>query len=494
LWRNATILKWLAQILTVVVVVLLFMWLFGNFATNQEEGISPFSFNFLSEPAGFQLGEGYTLTPETGAQALMVGIVNTFKVAFIGILVATILGVIIGVSRLSGNWLVARFATSYVEFLRNIPLLVQMVFWLALLTLLGRLTADTGPIPDLLYVSSKGVAFAFVVPSAGFLQWLLFVIVGIVAARYVKRWRRRLRDETGRETHELSWAIGTFAAIAGIGLALHPLAGPLRHVWGALESFFGSLPVIVVQILLAIAAIAAAAWWIRRFLAGLRTPAGMAKLTDDDYYRIFFAGVVGIVGAVAVFTFGGLVQTLLDAIANVFGGLESAYHAPVGLPVEWSQPTLNIAGDQGQFVTYGDGGVVFTPAFLAVFVGVTLYTSAFIGEAVRAGILSVPKGQTEAGLASGLTRTQLLRLLVLPQAFRVIIPPVGTQYLNRAKNTSLGLAVGYLEIVGVGNILAAKVGSRASVAVIWMGFYLIMSLTFSWLINVYNRRSQIVER
>ncbi|MEA1902899.1 MAG: ABC transporter permease subunit [Actinomycetota bacterium] len=494
LWRNVTVLKWLAQIATVAVVVLLFMWLFGNFSANQEGGTSPFSFRFLNEPAGFQLGEGFTLTPESGAQALMVGIVNTFKVALLGILMATLLGVIVGISRLSSNWLVAKFATSYVEFLRNIPLLVQMVFWLALLTLLGKLTADTGPIPGFLITSSKGVAFAFVVPAEGFFQWLLFVVAGIVAARYVKRWRRRLRDETGNETHELSWALGTFVAIAGVGLAIHPLVGPLRHLWGALESFFVGLPVIVFQVVLAVVALLAAALWIRRFLASLRTPAGMAKLTDDDYYRIVFAGAVGVVGAVAVFMLDEVAQTLLNGAANVFGGLESAYHAAAGWPIVWSQPVLNIAGDQGQFVTYGDGGVVFTPAFLGVFIGVTLYTSAFIGEAVRAGILSVPKGQTEAGLASGLTRTQLLRLVVLPQAFRVIIPPVGNQYLNLAKNTSLGIAVGYLEIVGVGQILAAKIGSRASMAVIWMGFYLAMSLTFSAMINWYNRRSLIVER
>lgn len=494
LWRNVTILKWLAQIATVAVVVLLFMWLFGNFSQNQEAGTSPFSFRFLTDPAGFQLGEGFNLQPESGAEALLVGVANTFKVAFIGILVASLLGVIVGVSRLSSNWLVSKFASSYVEFLRNIPLLVQMVFWLALLTLLGRLSADTGPIPDWFLASSKGVAFAFFRPGEGILQWLVFVVVGIVAAHYVKRWRRRLRDETGRETRELTWAIGTFLAIAGIGMAIHPVVGPLRHVWGALESFFESVPLVVVQIFLAIVALAAAGFWIRRFLESLRTPAGMARLTDDDYYRIIFAGVAGVVGAVAVFMLGGMVQTVLDAVASVFGALERGFHAPSGWPLFWSQPTLDIAGDQGQFVTYGDTGVVFTPAFLGVFIGVTLYTSAFIGEAVRAGILSVAKGQSEAGLASGLTRPQLLRLVVLPQAFRVIIPPVGNQYLNLAKNTSLGIAVGYLEIVGVGQILASRIGSRASVALIWMGFYLAMSLAFSSLINWYNRRSLIVER
>ena len=221
----------------------------------------------------------------------------------------------------------------------------------------------------------------------------------------------------------------------------------------------------------------------------------VGQIDDDDYYRIIFAGVIGIAGVVAVFALDGAVQTVLNMGRNLFSFFETEFHASAGSgAIDFSRPSLNVAGDQGQFVTYGSGGVVFTPAFLAVFIGVTVYTSAFIAEAVRAGILSVPKGQTEAGLAAGLTRAQLLRMVVQPQAFRVMIPPVGNQYLNLAKNTSLGIAVGYLEIVGVGQILAAKVGSRASVAVIWMGFYLAMSLFLSAIINWYNRRSLIVER
>jgi len=480
---------------TVIAVAFLFIWLFGNFSENAAAGTSPFSFRFLSDPAGFQVGEGYTLMPSSGAQALLVGIVNTLKVAAVGIVGATIIGVVVGVARLSSNWLVEKSASAYIETMRNIPLLVHMVFWLAILTLLGKLSTDSGPFPNWLIVSSKGVAFASFLPGPGFYQWLVFLVGAVFAAHYVKRWRRRLRDQTGRETHELLWGMGAFIVVAGLGLVLHPLVGPLRLLWGGLESLFENFPLVVFQSILAMASITAGALWIRRFLEDRRTPAGLAKLTDDDYYRMIFAGAAGIAGAVAVFAFGGVVQIVLDIGRNLFGWLESEFHAGFGEPaIIFSRPTLNVAGAQGQFVTYGSGGVVFTPAFLAVLLGVTLYTAAFIAESVRAGILSVAKGQTEAGLAAGHTRTQLLRLVVLPQAFRVIIPPVGNQYLNIAKNTSLGVAVGYLEIVGVGKILASRVGSQASVAVIWMGFYLMMSLTLSWIINWYNRRSQIVER
>jgi len=495
IWRNVTILKWLAQVATVVALVLLFAWLFGNFSANSEAGTSPFSFRFLSDPAGFQVGEGYTLRPSSGAQALLVGIVNTFKVAGVSIIVATVLGLIVGVARLSSNRLVTSTASSYIEIMRNIPLLVHMIFWLAVMTLLGKLTADSGPIPGWLIVSSKGVAFAFPLPGPGFYQWLVFVVAAFVGAHYAKRWRRRLREETGRETHELAWGIGTFVVIAGLGLVLHPLVGPLRFLWGGLERLFENFPLGLAQTILAIVSLLAAAQWIRRFFEDRRTPAGMAKLTDDDIYRLIFAGAVGIVGAVTAFALDGVVQTLLDMGRNFFGWLESSFHAGFGTAaIHLSQPTLDVAGKQGQYVTYGSGGVVFTPAFLAVLVGLSLYTAAFIAEAVRAGILAVPKGQTEAALAAGHTRGQLLRLVILPQAFRVIIPPVGNQYLNIAKNTSLGVAVGYLEIVGIGKILASKVGSQASMAVIWMGFYLAMSLTMSGILNWYNRRSQIVER
>ena len=495
LWRNVAALKWLAQIGTVAALVLLFMWLFGNFAAHQEE-ISTFSFDFLDEPAFFQLGEGYNIQPDSGSQALLVGIVNTLKVALVAIVVATALGIVLGVARLSKNWLVARSASAYVETLRNIPLLVQMVFWLAVLTLLPVLTKGAGPIPGWLLVSNKGIVFAALLPDSGFYQWLLFVVAGAVAARYVRRWRRRLRDTTGQETYELSWGLGTFGAFALVGLLAFPLVSPLQHMWGWLETFFGeTFDVGVLQYVVAAAAIAVAILWIRRFLDSLRTPAGLAKVTDDDYYRMIFAGVAALAVAYAGFVFEGVLQVGLDFFRNVFGWLESAYHTTsVGWPIEFSRPSLNIGGDAGQFVTYSSKGVKFTPAFLAVFIGVTLYTAAFIGEAVRAGIQSVPKGQLEAGVAAGFSRTQRLRLVVLPQAFRVMIPPIGNQYLSLAKNTSLGVAVGYLEIVGVGKILASKVGNEASVAMVWMGFYLAMSLILSSSINWYNRRTAIVER
>jgi general L-amino acid transport system permease protein len=138
--------------------------------------------------------------------------------------------------------------------------------------------------------------------------------------------------------------------------------------------------------------------------------------------------------------------------------------------------------------------MTMTPAFFGLWVGVTLFTAANIGEIVRGGVLAVPKGQTEAGLAMGLRRSQLLRLVVLPQALRIILPPIGNQYLNLAKNTSLGIAVAFPEVVAVMTTLANQSGQYLPVLLIWMGFYLTVSLTLSSIVNYYNRKLKLVER
>ena len=147
----------------------------------------------------------------------------------------------------------------------------------------------------------------------------------------------------------------------------------------------------------------------------------------------------------------------------------------------------------GRFPQIGPSGMTMTPAFFGVWLGVTLYTAAFIAEIVRGGVLAVPKGQTEAGLALGLKRSQLLRMIVLPQAFRIILPPIGNQYLNLAKNTSLGIAVAFPEVVAVGQTLFNQTGQALQVFILWMSFYLTVSLTLSAVVNYYNRKLKLVE-
>ena len=225
-----------------------------------------------------------------------------------------------------------------------------------------------------------------------------------------------------------------------------------------------------------------------------RRVGGRVKLDDDDVYRIVFTSLMGLAAAVVLLIAPAISERLLDFFEWIFGALSRSFTGVEGMPLLLSQPEVLSVGPTGLIFAYADTGFLMTPGFIGVWVGVTLYTAAFIGEAVRAGILAVPKGQVEAGLSAGLRRGQLLRLVVLPQALRVIIPPVGNQYLNLTKNTSLGLAVGYAEIVAVGRILAADGAGLPAMSIVWMAFYLAVALITAMILNAYNRRVQLVER
>jgi len=176
----------------------------------------------------------------------------------------------------------------------------------------------------------------------------------------------------------------------------------------------------------------------------------------------------------------------------IFDFLATKFDFSTGVPLEWSRPEVIVPTRFAQYSN--EVGKAFTPAFVSVWIGVTLYTAAFIGEIVRAGIMAVHRGQTEAASALGLRRGAMLRLVVLPQAFRIVLPPLGSQYLNLAKNTSLGIAVAYADIVQVGQTLYNQGGQTLAVFLIWMVFYSSVSLLLSGIVNYYNRKMQLVER
>ncbi len=501
LWRNVTVLKWTAQIVFLIGIVLLGSVLFTQAASNLDEKGIDVSFDFLADPPGIAIAEGIDTRPPTGARALFVGIVNMLRVTVAGIFAATILGVVLGVARLSHNWIVNKVASGYVETIRNIPLLVQIIFWGVVITRLPNLDLDAGPFgcgtpaegcEGWLFFSNKGVSFAWLFPADGFWQWFMFLLLGVAAAVVVYRIRFRQKEEFGEETYALSWAFGTFFVFAVIGWFAHPLLGFLGLLWGALSDLFDGLPTIVMQILLAALAVGAAAKWIKGFLDSRRTPAGLAKLTDDDYFRLGSAALVGLVGAAVFLLFGGIAGFILDALRDLFDVADRKFgFLDTGAPLAFSRPAL---AQPGNFVNYGITGLTMSKLFFPVFVGVTLYTAAFIAEIVRGGILAISKGQTEAGLALGLHRTQLLRFIILPQAFRIILPPMGNQYLNLAKNTSLGIAVAYPEVVAVGQTLYNQTGATIPVVILWMLFYVSVSLSISAVVNWYNRRVRLVER
>ncbi|MEX1281160.1 MAG: ABC transporter permease subunit [Acidimicrobiia bacterium] len=492
LWRNGTFLKWAAQ-LTVLATLLVAGWIvIGQALANLEAQGLTFDWEFLSRPVGFGIAEGFETQPSSALEALLVGAVNTLRVVSVGLVLALVVGVVIGVARLSSNWLVSRSAQLYVEIIRNIPLLLQIIFWNVVFTAFPPLDPETaGPIEGWLLMSSKGISMAGIFGTETVWQWLVFAIVGLVAARMVYTRRFARFEETGQETHPVLWALGAFVVIATIGWFAHPIAGGIGWVFGAVASVVALVPAFGWSLVLAGLVLLAATLWIRRFLASFRTPAGMAKLTDDDWFRVVFAGVIGVAVAAFLVLTPQVVAAAQGVVVGLFEWLDGRFEfLRSGAPLRFGQPA--IVGDR--FPQYADTGLTFTVAFTSVLVGLVVYTGAFIAEIVRAGILSVPKGQTEAAQAVGLNRAQILRLVVLPQAFRVILPPLGNQFLNLTKNSSLAIAVGYADIVQVGQTVFNQTGKTIQVILIWMAFYLTLSLSISAVVNKVNRRLKLVER
>ncbi len=493
-WRNATFLKWAAQIGALVGVVALGGVLVGEAMSNMRaQGLS-LDWDLLTDPPGIQLGEGIFTHPESGLEAFYTGAVNMLRVAMSGIVAATAIGLVVGVGRLSSNWLVSKLATIFVETFRNIPVLVQVVFWFFFASILfPALNADSsGPIPGLLLVSRKGISFAWPFPQDTFWQWAVFLAVGLWMARRVHRNRMRRAEETGEDTRPLLWAMGVLLAAALVGWFAHPLAGVVGFAFGLLGASVVAIPLLAYQVMLAALCIYLGQRWIRRFLDSRRSPAGLAKLTDDDYFRMALAGFLGLAAAAVLLTMSGITELGTDVLAALLEFFDSKFEVlRTGAPLAVGQPSVEIPG---RFPQIADTGMTMTPSFFGIWMGVTLYTSAFVAEIVRGGVLSVPKGQSEAGYALGLRWGQLFRMVILPQAFRVILPPLGNQYLNLAKNTSLGIAVAYPEMVQVGQTMFNQTGDTIQVILLWMGFYLSISLFLSVLVNYYNRRTKLVER
>ena len=501
-WRNVTFLKWAAQVIFLFAILAVF-WILGSQAgSNLEDRGIDVSFDFLETLPGIRLAEGIEVLPQTGGQALYVGIVNMLRVTVAGIFAATILGIVIGVSRLSKNWIVTKVATGYIETVRNIPLLVQIIAWgVVITTIPGDLGFETGPFgcsepvsgcEGWFFLSNKGASFAWLFPAAGFWQWFAFIGVGVAASVWVFRWRFHLKEERGDETYALTWGTLTVVGFAIVGWFVHPIMGFLGYLWGWISELLDSLPIWSLQVVLALLAIFFAGLWIKRFLDDRRTPAGLAKLTDDDIFRITSAALAGLVGVFIFFSIGAISEWILNSGRDLFSVMDDKFEfLEGGAPLAFGRPSLV---QPGNFPNYGPTGLTMSKLFFPVFVGVTIYTAAFIAEVVRGGILAISKGQSEAGLALGLTRTQLLRFIILPQAFRIILPPMGNQYLNLAKNTSLGIAVAYPEVVAVGQTLYNQTGATIPVVLLWMFFYVSVSLFISAIVNWYNRRVALVER
>ena len=338
-------------------------------------------FGFLDNVAGFGVSQSLIAYNEsdTYGRAFLVGLLNTLLVAGIGVVLATVLGFLIGIARLSPNWLVARLAGGYVELIRNLPLLFQILFWY--LAVLGALPGPRQSISLFgeIFLNNRGIIVP--APTAG-------------------------------------QGVGLVAAAGALGVAV----------------------TVVLR------------WWARR-----------RQRRTGAQFPVFRIGCAIIVGL-----------PLLALVAT-------------GFPITFQKPELR----GFNFV----GGVRLIPEFVALLGALTTYTAAFIAEIVRAGVLAVPRGQTEAAAALGLRRGSTLRLIVVPQALRVIVPPLTNQYLNLTKNSSLAVAIGYPDLFAVfAGTTLSQTGQAIEIIAITMAVYLSISLLTSALMNWYNARIQVVER
>ncbi|MBP6019754.1 MAG: amino acid ABC transporter permease [Burkholderiaceae bacterium] len=378
-WNDPAIRSVIYQVLILGIVGMGVWYLVSNTLHNLAVRNITTGFSFLHREAGFAIGESpIDYQPaDTYGRAIWVGILNTLKVSVIGVIAATFFGTLLGIARLSKNWLLVRVATTYIEVMRNIPLLLQLFFWYAIIT-------ESMPGPRDAYHPMKGVF------------------------------------------------------ISNRGLKLPSIQGD-------------ALDWIIAAVGLAIVAILVLGHW--------------AKKRQDATGNIFPLGRVAIV---------------LLLIFPVVGWLLSGGSLSLELP--------ELKGFN--FV----GGLNLSPEFAALLIGLIVYTSAFIAEVVRSGIQSVGRGQWEAGEAIGLSRGRMLRLVILPQALRVIIPPMTSQYLNLTKNSSLAVAIGYPDIVSVVNTTLNQTGQAIEGILIIMAAYLTVSLSISIFMNWYNKRIALVER
>lgn len=378
-WRDARILRVAAQVIAFFVLVWVVRYLWRNFIENTDAANIDRGFDYLNRPAGFEIQNGGLSGSESVRQAFMVGIKNTFASVIVGVPIALVLGTLIGVARLSSNWLMSKFAAVYVELFRNTPVIIVIFIVNVTVVLPLPVIGDAWVAPSHLAVISN---FRLAVPSfvAGDNGGLftMFLLSSLAIGAAVAYWRTQVHARTGQPHHRLLWFLGT---VTGLGLTA------------------------------------------------------------------FFL---------------------------------------LGQPVTLSRPILDGFSLNGGIQTIGP--------FVALTLALALYTASHVAEIVRGSILAVSKGQVEAASAVALSNFQRYRFVILPQAFRIAVPPIINQVLNYTKNTSLGLAVSYIELTFVAQTVIGNGNPAPQNIVLLMASYLTFSLTISAMLNVVNRRLQLVGR
>jgi len=384
LWYNKETRGVLLQILTVAGLGAFIAYITSNAIANLELVGKTFSFDFLNVPANYDINQ--TLieysSKSTHLRAAIVGMLNTLIVAVCGVISATFLGFFLGVLRLSPNWLVSKMVYCFIEYTRNVPVLLHILMIHGLVTHAlpkPREAEEWANIADSVFFTNRGVFSPMPLPQDGFNFVIAAFVIAIVGVFFFGRWAKKRQDATGQHLPVFWISVATIILLPGLAFLL------------------------------------------------------------------------------------------------------------AGSPLNWDYPALKGFNFRG--------GFVIRPEFLALWLALTLYTSAFIAEIVRAGILAIDKGQWEASLAVGISRARTLNLVIIPQAMRVIVPPLTSQYLNLTKNSSLAIAIGYMDVVAtVGGITLMQTGKEMETMIIVIGFYLAVSLFISSIMNWYNERIKLVER
>jgi general L-amino acid transport system permease protein len=459
--RDTRVLQVGLQIALLLAVGLTIAFVVNNVRSNLQASNIPMGWSFLQQTAGFEISEGVGYDPtETYWQAYLVGVRNTLRVVAYGIVLATIVGVFAGIARLSSNWLVRSIATVYVETIRNTPLLLQLFFWYFGVMMLLPDIKDAANVGDYAVISIRGVAVGWFYLSETGRAWFWWLLAAAVVAAVTWYIQRRRLNAMGRLNSALPMALLAFLVTAAIGYFV---------TWRTAE-----LPPTVT-------------YELRRGDRGNLFVDGNAngeydRETDQPMRRVS-VGLLSSSGAVVG-----------EALTDEEGAFRIEEPAEEGTSLTWTTPppvVYSAPALQGFNVR---GGRTFSPEFTALLLGLVLYTGAFIAEIVRAGVNSVPKGQWEASRAVGLSASDTLRLVVLPQALRVIIPPLTSQYLNLTKNSSLAIAVGYPDLFNVSMTIMNQSGATVQMFIILMSTYLIFSLITSLFMNWYNKRIALVER
>ena len=375
LWRNVVFIQWTVQIVSAIFVITIVSSFLFNVAYEIQDREIPFGFSFLDDAAQIPIGE--SLIHYDPSQSYLYGFgvaaLNTIKASILGVVLATLLGIIVGVSRLSSNWLLNKLALTYIETIRNIPLLIQLLFWFLIILELPNVR-EGYVFLDTFYLNNSGFYLPWPTPLGGFWLWAIVSALGIIAAIYAYKFLQQREIETGKPSYPIIAGFGIFAAFTLIGLVVFT---PLDLVTPEPQGRFGRL----------------------------------------------------------------------------------------------------------------QGGARLTGSFFALLIGLVVYTSSFIAEIVRAGIQAVQRGQTEAARSLGLNTNSSLRYVVFPQALRVIIPPMISQFLNLTKNSSLAAAIGYPDLVSVATTMTQIAPAITLIGMVMLT-YLAMSLTYSLIGNIYNRMTR----